>query len=131
MVFLLLGGLEGPVPGGQPAPTERPLSALDPVTREEFKAGLGARLAIQIAGVWTDIAKSTPRLAVEFVSVRAATSRRLPRSWQPLERRTPGWLIGVAAPQAGVGAAGDDSPGYVPDPAPGCDFDADGVPESS
>ena len=39
------------------APTERPLSALDPVTGDEFKAGRGARLATQIAGVWTDIAK--------------------------------------------------------------------------
>ena len=57
------------------APTDRPLSALDPVTGDEFKAGLCARLAIQIAGVWTDIAKLDARLAVEFVSVRAATSR--------------------------------------------------------
>ena len=46
------------------------------MTCDEFKAGRGARLAIQIAGVWTDIAKLDARLAVEFVSVRAATLRR-------------------------------------------------------
>ena len=44
------------------------------MTGDEFKAGRGARLAIQIARGWTDIAKLDARLAVEFVSARAATA---------------------------------------------------------
>ena len=95
------------------APTESPLSALDPVTGDEFKAGRGARLAIQIAGVWTDMAKLDARLAVEFVSVRAATSRRSDTADDfaavlATAGATDSWrLIAVAAPQAGVGVAGD------------------------
>ena len=58
------------------APTERSLSALDPVTGDEFKAGLGARLAIQIAGVCDRHRKLDAPLPVQFVSMRAATSRR-------------------------------------------------------
>ena len=67
------------------------MKALDPVTGDELKAGLCARLAIHIAGVWTDIARLDAQLAVEFVSMRAAASRRsdnaddLLRSWQPLK----------------------------------------------